>query len=133
MRKRLADVVSINVCLFYLCFVLLPISCMSLSCRWVHCICCFVHLCLPALFLAENARLVGASVGTVLFASPVSTCISRVNKRAYHPTLPPSSSVPGVVRAFLTTFEAPSAKEGVAFGRVVRTDSDTSRVLNDVL
>lgn len=80
----------------------------------------------------ETARAAGASVGTVLFASPVSTCISRVNQRTDHPTLPPSASVAGVVRAFAADFEPPTAKEGVSFGRVVRTDDDVSRVLGEI-
>ncbi|KAK1866794.1 hypothetical protein I4F81_009307 [Pyropia yezoensis] len=80
----------------------------------------------------ETARSAGASVGTVLFASPVSTCISRVNQRTDHPTLPPSASVAGIVRSFVADFEPPTAKEGVTFGRVVRTDDDTSRVLGEI-
>ncbi|GAB0489295.1 hypothetical protein MMPV_000512 [Pyropia vietnamensis] len=80
----------------------------------------------------ETARSAGASVGTVLFALPVSTCISRINQRTDHPTLPPSASVPGIVRGFVADFEPPTAKEGVAFGRVVRTDDDTLRVLGEI-
>lgn len=74
----------------------------------------------------------GATIGVVVFGTPIETCIKRVDSRKGHRTLRPGPQSATVIRRMATDFVFPTRKEGFVFCRVIRTDQDGQRVSNEV-
>eukprot|EP00186_Timspurckia_oligopyrenoides_P001765 CAMPEP_0182442184 /NCGR_PEP_ID=MMETSP1172-20130603/1133_1 /TAXON_ID=708627 /ORGANISM="Timspurckia oligopyrenoides, Strain CCMP3278" /LENGTH=272 /DNA_ID=CAMNT_0024636909 /DNA_START=251 /DNA_END=1069 /DNA_ORIENTATION=- len=74
----------------------------------------------------------GCRVGAIMFAVPLSECISRVISREGHETLPPSPEAPLIVQKFATMFHPPSIQEGFAFCRHIRNEKDAQSVIKEL-
>jgi predicted kinase len=84
----------------------------------------------PWIELAQQRH---CSIGVILFKIPLAVCVSRVQARRDHPTLPANSpQSAGVVKRMHAQFRAPTQGEGLDYCRVVDKDTDPLSVAKSV-
>lgn len=80
----------------------------------------------------DYATVRGCQVGVVVFATPLQSCIERVEERTHHPTLQAKDGK-RVVYEMAEGFVFPEQSEGFTFCRVVTEQVDFDRVLTELL
>uniref|UniRef100_A0A7S0ZIR1 Uncharacterized protein n=1 Tax=Timspurckia oligopyrenoides TaxID=708627 RepID=A0A7S0ZIR1_9RHOD len=81
----------------------------------------------------DKCKELDCSVGAIVMAVSIDTCVARMKSRTDHETIKPSSNLYAIAKNFASQMEVPSPEEGINFCRFIRTESDIDRVLTELL
>lgn len=80
----------------------------------------------------DYAQAAGASLGVIVFATPLQECMRRVQARTGHKTLQPGEESENVVIMMSNRFVFPKRNEGFGFCRIIREGNDLQRVYGEL-